>query len=151
MTRASCVVTLSPRNCDAVLFDLDGVLTRTASVHAAAWKELFDGFLRERADASGEPFVPFDPAADYRRHVDGKPRRDGVVSFLASRGIELPDESPAGQPDAPSVASLAARKDDGFLAALQRDGVEVYEDAIALARSLRAEDVLTGVVSSSRN
>ncbi len=151
MTRTSCVVTLSPRDCDAVLFDLDGVLTRTASVHAVAWKDLFDGFLRERADATGVPFVPFDLAADYRRYVDGKPRRDGVVSFLASRGIELPEESPAGKPEVPSIGSLAARKDDGFLSALRRDGVEVYPDAIALVRSLRAEDVFTGVVSSSRN
>ena len=84
------VITLSPRDYDAVLFDLDGVLTRTASVHASAWKKLFDGFLEQRATQSGEPFVPFDIDADYPRYVDGKSRYDGVAAFLTSRGIELP-------------------------------------------------------------
>ena len=79
------VITLSPRDFDAVLFDLDGVLTRTASVHAAAWKKLFDSFLEQRATQAGEPFVPFDISTDYPRYVDGKPRYDGVDSFLASR------------------------------------------------------------------
>ena len=78
-----------PSDYDAVLFDLDGVLTKTASVHAAAWKRLFDGFLEQRAADTGEPFVPFDIDADYRRYVDGKPRYDGVAAFLKSRGIEL--------------------------------------------------------------
>jgi alpha,alpha-trehalase len=119
MTRTSPIVTLAPRDCDAVLFDLDGVLTRTASVHAVAWKNLFDDFLRRRAAESGEAFVPFDIEVDYRRYVDGKPRRDGVVSFPASRGILLPEDPPPGDPDAASVESLAARKDLGFLEALE--------------------------------
>src|SRR6478736_3340580 len=89
MTSTAPVVTLSPRDYDAVLFDLDGVLTKTASVHAAAWKRLFDGFLEQRAAATGEPFVSFDIDGDYRRYVDGKPRYDGVASFLKSRGIDL--------------------------------------------------------------
>ena len=82
MTGIAPVVTLSPRDYDAVLFDLDGVLTRTASVHAAAWKKLFDGFLERRAADTGEAFVPFDINTDYRRYVDGKPRYDGVAAFL---------------------------------------------------------------------
>ena len=91
-------VTLSPRDYDAVLFDLDGVLTRTATVHASAWKRLFDGFLEQRATKAGEPFVPFDIDADYPRYVDGKPRYDGVAAFLESRGIELPLGTPEDGP-----------------------------------------------------
>ena len=94
MTSIAPVVTLSPRDYDAVLFDLDGVLTKTASVHAAAWKRLFDGFLEQRAADTGEAFVPFDIDADYRRYVDGKPRYDGVAAFLESRGIALPVGAP---------------------------------------------------------
>src|SRR5687767_13929495 len=90
MSATGRIVTLSPRDYDAVLFDLDGVLTRTAGVHAAAWKKLFDAFLTKRAAGSGESFVPFDIEYDYRRYVDGKPRHDGVTSFLASREIALP-------------------------------------------------------------
>nr|MBP7529416.1 hypothetical protein [Syntrophorhabdaceae bacterium] len=81
MSTMGSIVTISPRDFDAVLFDLDGVLTQTASVHASAWKQLFDAFLQERADRIGEPFTPFDIEADYRRYVDGKPRYDGVESF----------------------------------------------------------------------
>ncbi len=92
------IVTLSPRDYDAVLFDLDGVLTKTASVHAAAWKRLFDDFLARRTASTGEPFVPFDILQDYRRYVDGKPRYDGVASFLKSRGIELPFDSQGKEP-----------------------------------------------------
>lgn len=90
MSGTGAVLTLSPRDYDAVLFDLDGVLTRTASVHAAAWKKLFDAFLGRRAADIGEPFVPFDIDSDYRRYVDGKPRHDGVAAFLAARSIDLP-------------------------------------------------------------
>jgi beta-phosphoglucomutase-like phosphatase (HAD superfamily) len=95
MTSVAPIVTLSPLDYDGVLFDLDGVLTKTTSLHAAAWKKLFDGYLRRRATARGEAFVPFDIDADYRRYVDGKPRYDGVAAFLTSRGIELP----LGKPD----------------------------------------------------
>jgi beta-phosphoglucomutase-like phosphatase (HAD superfamily) len=110
MTGIAPVVTLSPRDYDAVLFDLDGVLTKTASVHAAAWKRLFDGFLEQRAAGIGEPFVPFDIDAHYRRYVDGKPRYDGVAAFLESRGIELPvsahADGPADEPREPLPAEL---------------------------------------------
>jgi beta-phosphoglucomutase family hydrolase len=147
----SDVITLSARDYDAVLFDLDGVLTRTASVHAAAWKKLFDGFLEQRASQSGEPFVPFDIVADYQRYVDGKPRYDGVASFLESRGIELPLGAPEDGPDVQSVRALGKQKDHYFLKHLEQHGVEPYEAAIILVRKLRAQDIKTAVVSSSNN
>jgi beta-phosphoglucomutase family hydrolase len=151
MTSIAPVVTLSPRDYDAVLFDLDGVLTKTASVHAAAWKKLFDGFLKQRAAATGEAFIPFDIDADYRRYVDGKPRYDGVAAFLESRGIEMPFGSLEDGPDVQSVYGLGNLKDQYFTEQLQQDGVEVYEPAIALVRDLRAQDLKTAVVSSSNN
>ncbi|MEO5718074.1 MAG: beta-phosphoglucomutase family hydrolase [Chthoniobacterales bacterium] len=145
------VVTLSPRDYDAVLFDLDGVLTRTASVHAAAWKKLFDEFLKQRNADRGEPFVPFDIEADYRRYVDGKPRYDGVASFLKSRKIELPWGTPEDTRDVQSVHGLGNRKDQYFLEHLKERGVERYEAAITLVETLRAQQVKTAVVSSSNN
>src|SRR5690606_381648 len=99
MSGTGALINLSPRAYDAVLFDMDGVLTRTAGLHARAWKKLFDDFLQRRSAQTGEPFVPFDIDTDYRRYVDGKPRQDGVVSFLASRGIELPLEPPENGAD----------------------------------------------------
>jgi len=151
MTSAVPVITLSPRDYDAVLFDLDGVLTRSASVHAAAWKKLFDGFLEKRATQAGEPFVPFDIATDYPRYVDGKPRYDGVAAFLASRGIELPLGAAEDGPEVQSVHALGNLKDRYFLQHLEQDGVEPYEAAIALVRTLRAQEIKTAVVSSSNN
>ncbi len=145
------VITLSPRDYDAVLFDLDGVLTKTASVHAAAWKKLFDGFLEQRAAQMGESFVPFDIDTDYPRYVDGKPRYDGVTSFLESRGIELPLGGPEDGPDVQSVRALGNLKDRYFLQHLQEHGVEPYEASIALVRKLREQEVKTAVVSSSNN
>ena len=145
------VTTLSPRDYDAVLFDLDGVLTRSASVHASAWKKLFDGFLEQRATQTGKPFVPFDIVADYPRYVDGKPRYDGVAAFLKSRGIELPMGSPNDDPDVQSVRALGNLKDQYFLKDLEQHGIKPYEAAIALVRKLRAEEIKTAVVSSSNN
>jgi beta-phosphoglucomutase family hydrolase len=147
----TCVLTLSPRDFDAVLFDLDGVLTDTARVHAAAWKELFDAFLERRSEQTGERLVPFDIEADYRRHVDGKPRLDGVTAFLASRAIDLPPGVPDDAPGMQSMQALGKLKDGYFLRHLERDGVEAYRPSIALVRALRAEDVATAVVSSSNN
>ena len=144
-------ITLCPRDCDAVLFDLDGVLTRTASVHAAAWKKLFDSFLQQRATKTGQPFVPFDIDVDYPRYVDGKSRYDGAAAFIESRGIELPMGAPEDGPDVQSVRALANLKDRYFLQHLQQHGVEVYETSIALVRKLRAVEVKTAVVSSSNN
>ncbi|HBP90349.1 MAG TPA: beta-phosphoglucomutase family hydrolase, partial [Nitrospiraceae bacterium] len=114
------VITLSPRDYDAVLFDLDGVLTKTARVHAMAWKKLFDGFLERRSEEMSDPFVPFDLDADYARYVDGKPRYDGVAAFLKSRGIELPLGTPEDGPDVHSVRALGNLKDQYFLQHLEQ-------------------------------
>ena len=151
MTCICPVLTLSPRDYDAVLFDLDGVLTRTASVHAAAWKLLFDKFLKRRSADTGEPFVPFDIDADYRRYVDGKPRYDGVAAFLESRGIDLPQGAPEDGPGMHSVRALGSLKDGYFLEHLKRHGVEIFEESIALVRKLRERGIETAVVSSSNN
>jgi beta-phosphoglucomutase family hydrolase len=142
MTCICPIITLSARDHDAVLFDLDGVLTRTASVHAAAWKRLFDEFLEQRSAETGEPFVPFAVDEDYRQHVDGKPRQDGVTAFLESRHIELAPEA---------SRALGSRKDNYFLDQLKERGVEPYPAAIALVRALRAQKIRTAVVSSSNN
>jgi beta-phosphoglucomutase-like phosphatase (HAD superfamily) len=136
---------------DAVLFDLDGVVTRTAHLHAAAWAELFDDFLRRRAAARGEPFRPFDSTADYLAYVDGKPRYEGVRSFLAARGIVLPEGESADGPDAATVHGLGGRKDALFVARMRRDGVAVFAATIALIRALRERGIKTAVVTSSRN
>ena len=151
MTTISPVVTLSPRDYDAVLFDLDGVLTKTATVHAAAWKRLFDQFLTQWAADTGAAFVAFDIDTDYRRYVDGKSRDDGVVAFLASRGIALPFGVPEDSPDAHTVHALGRLKDHYFLQHLAQHDVERDDAALALVRTLRAHEVKTAVVSSSNN
>src|ERR671922_2303540 len=101
-----------PAGIRACLFDLDGVLTQTARVHAAAWKQMFDEFLRQRSESAGEPFVPFDPVRDYDEYVDGKPRYDGVRSFLAARAIELRQGTPDDPPSAATVDGLGNRKNE---------------------------------------
>ena len=111
-----------PDNVRACLFDLDGVLTRTATVHAAAWKEMFDGYLRERAARTGEEFDPFDPVADYIQYVDGKPRYDGVRSFLTARGIELPEGESGDPPTAETVRGLGNRKNELVLQLIHEQG-----------------------------
>jgi len=151
MTDDLPLIMLSSREVDAVLFDLDGVLTRTASVHAAAWKKLFDHFFERRAGSTGEPFVPFDIETDYVRHVDGKPRYDGVQAFLRSRGIQLPQGTPQDGPEVQSVHALGKLKDDYFQQHLRQHGVETYSSAIDLVRRLRAHGIKTAVVSSSNN
>jgi beta-phosphoglucomutase family hydrolase len=151
MTVIVPVTTLSPLDYDAALFDLDGVLTRTASVHAAAWKALFDGFLEKRAASAAMPFIPFDVDADYLKYVDGKPRQNGVMAFLESRGIELLLGAPDDGPNVQSVHELGKLKDRYFLQYLEKNGVEPYEAAIELVRTLQAQNVKTAVVSSSRN
>ena len=151
MTSIAPIVTLSPRDYDAVLFDLDGVLTRTASVHAAAWKKLFDGFLERWSAETGQTSVPFDIEADYRRYVDGKPRYDGVVAFLEARGIELSVGTPEDGPGVQTVYGLGNLKDRYFSEELEQQGVEVFEAAITLVRTLRAQEIKTAVVSSSNN
>lgn len=136
---------------DAVLFDLDGVLTATAKVHAACWKKMFDDFLRRRAELGSEPFVPFDIDSDYKRHVDGKPRYDGVVGFLESRGIRLPYGDPDDPADRETVCGLGNRKSEMVVVVLETEGVESYEGSVALVKLLRREGFKTAVVSSSNN
>jgi len=136
------------------LFDLDGVLTKTAKVHDAAWKEMFDSFLRERAASTGQPnaaFVPFDPVKDYDEYVDGKPRADGTRSFLESRGIELPEGSPDDPPDAQTVNGLGNRKNVILLKRIKEDGVEAYEGSVRYVRAARDAGLRRAVVSSSAN
>ena len=133
------------------LFDLDGVLTQTAATHTAAWKQMFDTYLRERAERTGEPFTPFDPALDYTRHVDGKPREAGTRDFLRSRDIELPEGSRDDGPDAETVHGLGTRKNELVLELIERDGVETFEGSIDYVRAVRAAGLRTAVVSSSAN
>ncbi len=140
-----------PDEIHACLFDLDGVLTKTAKVHAAAWKEMFDSYLRERAERTGEPFVAFDPVADYETYVDGKPRADGVRSFLTSRGIEPPEGSPDDPPGAETVHGLGNRKNEILLTMIRRDGVEAYPGSVRYLRAVRDADLPRAVVSSSAN
>jgi beta-phosphoglucomutase family hydrolase len=140
-----------PEQITACLFDLDGVLTDTASVHTRAWKAMFDGYLQSRAQRTGEPFVPFDAGADYQRYVDGKRREDGVRSFLASRGIELPEGGPGDAADADTVHGLGNRKNAMFHETLQRDGVEVFEGSRKYLEAAAAAGLGIAVVSSSAN
>lgn len=140
-----------PGGVRACLFDLDGVLTQTAKVHAAAWEEMFDDYLRERARSHGEPYVPFDPVDDYDTYVDGKPRADGTRSFLASRGIELPEGKPDDPPGAETVEGLSNRKNEIVLRRMRQDGVQPYEGSVRYLRAVRDAGLRRAVVSSSAN
>jgi beta-phosphoglucomutase-like phosphatase (HAD superfamily) len=119
-----------PDGIEACLFDLDGVLTKTAAVHAAAWQEMFDAYLRKAADTTGARFTPFDIRHDYDEYVDGKPRADGVRDFLASRGISLPEGTPDDPPTAETINGLGNRKNELLLKRISEDGVEVYEGSV---------------------
>ena len=140
-----------PAGIRACLFDLDGVLTQTARVHAAAWKEMFDAFLRQCAEHTGERFVPFDAKDEYDEYVDGKPRLDGTRDFLASRGIDLPEGNENDPPGAPTIQGLSNRKNDLVLAKIREDGVETYPGSVDYVRKVRAAGLKTAVVSSSAN
>jgi beta-phosphoglucomutase family hydrolase len=135
---------------DGVIFDMDGVVTETATVHAAAWKKLFDEYLLARSGRTGEAFVPFE-RRDYLRYVDGRNRYDGVASFLASRGITLPRGDADDPPGRDTVYGLGNRKDEYFLARLHDEGARAYETTVRLIRDLRAKGVRTAVVTASRN
>ncbi|CAM5616336.1 Beta-phosphoglucomutase family hydrolase OS=Streptomyces tendae OX=1932 GN=GUR47_04815 PE=4 SV=1 [Streptomyces tendae] len=136
-----------PDDIQACLFDLDGVVTRTAVVHAAAWKETFDAFLRERDGADFRPFTD----SDYDQYVDGRPRADGVRSFLASRGVELPEGTPDDPPDARTVNGVGNRKNELLLEKIRTDGVEPYEGTLRYIDTVRAAGLATAIVSSSAN
>jgi beta-phosphoglucomutase family hydrolase len=140
-----------PEGVTACLFDMDGVVTRTAVVHCAAWKEMFDGFLRERASQTGGDFVPFDPVKDYDEYVDGKPRLEGTRSFLQSRSISLPEGSESDPPGTPTIWGLGNEKNELVLKVLERDGVEVYEGSRRYITAVRAAGLHTAIVSSSAN
>jgi beta-phosphoglucomutase family hydrolase len=140
-----------PETVRACLFDLDGVLTQTARVHAAAWKQTFDEYLRARAARTGEPFVPFDDVEDYDEYVDGKPRAEGVRSFLEARGIHLPGGSPDDPASAETINGVGNRKNELVLRLIREQGVQVYEGSVRYVRAVRAAGLRTAVVSSSAN
>jgi beta-phosphoglucomutase family hydrolase len=136
---------------EAVLFDLDGVITATAKVHAVAWKKTFDEYLRNRSERTGEPYVPFDISDDYKHYVDGKLRCDGVDSFLKSRGIDLPWGDPSDPAGDETVCGIGSRKNDMVGEAIRNEGVEVFDGSVALVKRLREAGIRTAVVSASRN
>jgi beta-phosphoglucomutase family hydrolase len=140
-----------PDGVNTCLFDLDGVLTKTAKVHAAAWKQMFDAYLSERAKRTGEEFVQFDPIADYDEYVDGKPRYEGVQSFLVSRKIDLPRGEPTDSPDAETVDGLGNRKNEIVLQLIREQGVEAYEGSVKYVKAARDAGLHRAVVSSSTN
>jgi beta-phosphoglucomutase family hydrolase len=140
-----------PDGVSACLFDLDGVLTQTATVHAAAWKEMFDSYLHERAERTGEAFVAFDPVGDYDEYVDGRPRYEGVRSFLASRSIEVTAGQPGDAPDAQTIDGLGNRKNDIVLRLIREHGVEAYEGSVRYVHAARDAGLKRAVVSSSTN
>jgi beta-phosphoglucomutase family hydrolase len=140
-----------PEKVRAALFDLDGVLTDTASVHKKAWKVMFDDYVRDRAERTNKKFVPFDPGADYLKYVDGKKREDGVRSFLASRGITLPEGGPDDDPGAETVNGLGNRKNELFQKVLREDGVKVFDGSRRYLEAVAAAGLPVAVVSSSAN
>ena len=135
----------------AVLFDLDGVITQSARIHAAAWKETFDDFLARYSKTTGTAFEPFDIHRDYTRHVDGLPRRDGIRAFLNSRGLCLAEGSPDAPATSDTITGLANRKNAAFHRILERDGISIYQDALVLLRGVEARGCRTGLITSSRN
>lgn len=149
MTALSSLIT--PERFDAVLFDLDGVLTATAAMHAACWKEMFDEFLQRYSRTRSEPFRPFDEETDYRSYVDGKPRLEGVRSFLESRAIDLPEGEPPDPPGHDTVWGLGNHKNELVHAAIAAGLVDAYPTSIELVRRLEERRIKTAVVSSSRN
>jgi HAD superfamily hydrolase (TIGR01509 family) len=140
-----------PSEIGVCLFDLDGVLTATATLHAAAWKTTFDEFLAHRAAADGDTWVPFDLSLDYRRYVDGKLREEGVRSFLRSRNIVLSEGSPNDAPGTPTVSGLAEAKNQRVLKEIAVRGIEVFPGSVRFVRSVRCTGRPTGVVSASAN
>jgi len=136
---------------DAILFDLDGVITNTANLHAACWKQMFDEYLKKRATQRGEAFRPFDIATDYRLHVDGKPRFDGVRDFLTSRGIKLPEGTPADPSEAETVGGLGNRKNELINDVIEERGAQAYEGSVKFIHQLHNQGYKIGVVSSSQN
>ncbi len=144
-------VPVLPDGITACLFDLDGVLTETAKVHAAAWKEMFDAFLLDRSKQTGEPFRPFEISTDYAQYVDGRLRQDGVRAFLTSRNIALPEGSVDDPPTALTVHGLGTRKNDLVLELIRQHGVDVYEGSVRFVEAVRDAGLRRAVVSASKN
>src|ERR1700682_6315543 len=140
-----------PPTIETCLFDLDGVLTKTAVVHAAAWKAMFDAYLKQRAESTEDAYQPFDEIADYDEYVDGKPREEGVSSFLASRHLTLPEGGEDDPPEAATIHGLGNRKDQLFLHLIRTNGVEAYEGSIRYLHAARDAQLKLAVVTSSKN
>jgi beta-phosphoglucomutase family hydrolase len=140
-----------PDGVTACLFDMDGVVTQTATVHAAAWKEMFDDFLRGHAQRTGTEFVPFDAHHEYDAYVDGKPRLEGTRSFLASRGISLPEGTPDDPPGTQTLYGLSNQKNALVLAKVTAGGVQVYPGSVAYIKAVRGHGLTTAIVSASAN
>jgi beta-phosphoglucomutase family hydrolase len=151
VTGTGAVFAIDRTTIDAVVFDMDGVVTRTAAVHAAAWKQLFDDFLERRAAVAGLDWAPFDADTDYRVYVDGKARYDGVRSFLASRDITLPEGAPDDPPDVETVCGLGNRKNGYFIDEVERNGVKAFESTVRLVRSLQQLGIGAAIISASEN
>lgn len=145
------MVTIDVERFEALIFDLDGVITQTASLHARAWKQLFDEFLARQTAEAGRKLAPFDAEADYRRYVDGKARIAGVLSFLAARGIAVPMGAPQDGPEEGTAHGLASRKDQYFVELLGREGVRVFTSAPPLLNEARRRGMWTAVASSSHH
>ncbi len=135
---------------EAVIFDLDGVITKTAQTHSAAWKKMFDDYLKKREQKYGESFVAF-TRSDYLNYVDGKPRYKGVASFLASRGIDLDWGTPEDEAGKETVCGLGNQKNNAFLEVLKKDGAEVFPSTVNLMKEMKAAGIPMGVASSSKN
>ena len=140
-----------PARTRACLFDLDGVLTQTATLHAAAWKQAFDEYLRTRARSTGEPFVPFDAVLDYELHVDGKPRLEGVRAFLSARRIALPEGGDHDPATAQTIHAIGNRKNELFLQLLHGKRPATYPGSVRYVKAARRDGLRTAVVSSSKN
>jgi alpha,alpha-trehalase len=145
------MVALNRHQFDAMILDLDGVITHTAVTHATAWKQAFDELLDRRIDAGQTGFAPFDPQHDYYQYIDGKPRYDGARSFLESRGLSLPEGEPSDPPGYNAVCALGNRKNQIYQRLVEQGGVAVYDDAVERIRQWRQQGLKTAVVSSSRN
>lgn len=151
MPKSEQINAITKEKFDAVLFDLDGVLTATAKVHATCWKKMFDKFFQKRSAETNEPFRPFDIETDYKLYVDGKLRYDGVRSFLESRGINLPYGDPGTRPDYDTICGLGNLKDEMVKEVIESDGVEVFQRSVDVVHNLRRQGIKTAVVSASKN
>jgi trehalose 6-phosphate phosphatase len=136
---------------DAAILDMDGVITQTATLHAQAWKRMFDAYLAQRGKQEGRSYEPFDSAADYRQYVDGKPRYDGVRSFLRARGIDLPEGDSSDAPERETICGLGNRKNELFHEVMRQEGVAVYDDAVEQIGNWHRQGLKVAVISSSRN